>query len=248
MEQAEMVLNGIAWCLAAYLQMPLGQRIVGAAIVALAGLAWYYALEGKNPRKRARAMQASVAVLSMLSITIGATMGHPMPEMELLFVWLPIAGWLAAGIVWLLNKQIYFAAFKPIAFPSELQAKMEKISSYYGMAAPCVAVFDSAKIEVFSSAGRQTTILVSIGAIEALSKKELETVLLHEAAHLKHQDSLYKLVCTAGLFTVFAPLAALLKKWSSWETEIAVAAAIPKSRLKHHRAAERKYLRFKEEL
>ena len=219
------LLEGIAWCLSEYVSMPLGQRIVGVAALSIAALAVYY-LHSDDARSRAKALQAVVTVLSGASISMGLTMGHQMPEMEFLLVWMPLAGWASVTLVYLFNKAIYLKAFKPVAFPPELSRKALALGAEVGLAKPAtVCVFDSGKIEAFSVAGRENLVFVSLGAMEALSQGELDAVLFHELVHLKHEDSLYKLACTAGLFSVFAPFSLMLRRLAAAQQEMAANAS-----------------------
>ncbi len=244
LENAATVLEGIAWCLAEYVKMPVGQRIVGTGLLLVFSLLAYNFVS-KDARTRARVLQAIVAVLSATSMAISLTMGHSMPEMEFLFLWLPLAGWLSVAALYLLNKQIQFAAFKPIAFPNKLRDKTLSLALELGVVGPIeVGVFDSGKIEVLSSAGSTKTILVSLGALEALSHKELEAVLFHELVHLKHDDSLYKMVCTAGLFTVFAPLALAAKRISAAHQETYASSIARAAYPRHFNSASRTFERF----
>lgn len=242
LEQGASVLEGIVWCLAEYVQLPLGQRIVGGGAAALLLIAVLY-LKSSSSAFKARLLQTAVAVLSATSMSISLTMGHSMPEMEFLFLWLPLAGWLSAVAVWLFNKQIIFSAYKPFAFPAELNEKVCLMASRLGLSEPVEAgVFDSGKIEVLSSAGRRHAILVSVGALEAFSQKQLEAVLFHELAHLKNEDSVWKTVCTAGLFSVFAPFAAALRKLAVLHQEECANALALAAYKRHYRSAQKAFL------
>ena len=211
-ENTAMVVEGIAWCLSEYVQMPLGQRIVGASVAAILLMSAFY-FSTSSSSSKARALQCMIAVLSACSMAISLTMGHHMPEMEFLFFWMPLAGWLAVAAAYAFNKAIYFAAYKPVAFPQKLQQKARLLARKMGIGSNVqVAVFDSGKLEILSSSGRSNVILVSMGALEALSRKQLEAVLFHEMVHLQKQDSLWKCVLTAGLLSVFAPAALALKQ------------------------------------
>jgi len=69
---------------------------------------------------------------------------------------------------------------------------VKKYSRKMGVKPPQLYLVDKARPVAFSFRSLRSSIFVSIGAMEILSKKEKEAVLLHEMAHIKERSSLMK--------------------------------------------------------
>ncbi len=82
---------------------------------------------------------------------------------------------------------------------------VNKESKKIGIKSPKVFLIDDAKPDAFSYSTMGASILISVGMIELLSKKELEAVLLHELYHINNRSSLYKF--STLILRIFSPLA-----------------------------------------
>ncbi|MBI4168260.1 MAG: M48 family metalloprotease [Candidatus Aenigmarchaeota archaeon] len=74
---------------------------------------------------------------------------------------------------------------------------------------PKIYVVDKAKPVAFSFKSFRSAIFVSIGMMDILSKKELQSVILHEMAHLKQKSSMLKV--SSSLLRMFSPLSLLAR-------------------------------------
>jgi Zn-dependent protease with chaperone function len=79
---------------------------------------------------------------------------------------------------------------------------VSKVSNDLSIIRPNVYIVDDAKPFAFSYI--KSSIFISLGLIELLSKKELESVILHEIYHVKNSSSLFKF---STFFIRLSPLA-----------------------------------------
>lgn len=83
---------------------------------------------------------------------------------------------------------------------------LQAASVRLGIKTPRLYVVDSSKPVAFSSRGIFPAVFISVRMAEMLSKRELEAVLLHEAAHIREGSSLFKF---SALLSRISPLSAL---------------------------------------
>lgn len=102
------------------------------------------------------------------------------------------------------------------------QLKLEKTPSVYSI--------DSGKPSAFTLGFFNPRIFVSVGMQEVLSKKELESVLLHELAHVKNASTWFKF--SSSVLRVFSPFTALRGFGFSVDAEEKSADAYARSRQK----------------
>ncbi|MBI2672885.1 M48 family metalloprotease [Candidatus Woesearchaeota archaeon] len=81
---------------------------------------------------------------------------------------------------------------------------VNKEAKKLGIKTPKVFLIDDAKPDAFSYSTISSSIFISVGMIELLSKKELEAVLLHEFYHVHNRSSLYKF--STLILRIFSPL------------------------------------------
>ncbi len=74
--------------------------------------------------------------------------------------------------------------------------------------APEVYAIDKAKPVAFSFRSFRSAIFLSVGLLDILKKKEVEAILLHELAHLKHRSSALKF---SNFLLRFSPLSLLAR-------------------------------------
>jgi len=79
---------------------------------------------------------------------------------------------------------------------------VKKLLRKYGFTKDIYTI-DDAKPIAFSFRGFKSAIFISIGMQEILNKKELESVILHEIAHLRQHSSMLKL--SGLIFRLFSP-------------------------------------------
>ncbi len=83
---------------------------------------------------------------------------------------------------------------------------LQRQAKALGVRKPRLFVLDDAKPAAFSFSALSPTIIVSVGMLDLLGKKEAEAVILHELAHIKEGSPAFKF--SAALLKMFSPLAA----------------------------------------
>ncbi|MCK4968850.1 MAG: M48 family metalloprotease [Candidatus Aenigmarchaeota archaeon] len=89
------------------------------------------------------------------------------------------------------------------------------ISRKLKITTPNLYALDSSKPKAFSTTGKNPSIFISLNFLEALNKKEIQAVMLHELAHIKRGTSGFKvstLLMRLSPFSFFNSVKILLKK------------------------------------
>jgi Zn-dependent protease with chaperone function len=74
---------------------------------------------------------------------------------------------------------------------------------------PRIYAIDKAKPVAFSFKSLRSAIFISVGMMDILSKKELQSVLLHELSHIKQKSSVLKI--SSSILNIFSPLSLLAR-------------------------------------
>lgn len=117
---------------------------------------------------------------------------------------LPLTGLLTLGVAYVYGDRLAALAYgaKPLNNPF-LTALVRRLSASSGVPLPHLYYFDSGEVRVVSTAGRSNAIFLSMGALESLSQQELQVVMTHELAHVRHRDPLKKLAIRLTLAPSF---------------------------------------------
>ncbi len=107
--------------------------------------------------------------------------------------------------------------------PAWLQREVEKLSSLAGIRAPEVMLIDSGVPNAYASISLlNKRVMITVGLLETLNRRELRAVLAHEISHLSHRDPLKRLVGRYFRIVMLAnPLTHLLEPWLSRSEEYA---------------------------
>jgi len=81
-----------------------------------------------------------------------------------------------------------------------------KYSKMLRIKPPKIYLLDKAKPVAFSFKSFKSAIFLSVGLLDLLSKKEIESIILHELAHVKNRSSVLKV---SNLVFRFSPLSAI---------------------------------------
>ncbi len=110
---------------------------------------------------------------------------------------------------------------------------------------PSIYILDSAKPVAFSFTHIKKTIFISLGMYELLSKKELESVILHELAHIKRNSASLKL--SEFALKILSPLGKFASFGRAIDTEEMTAdnyAISVQGTARHLKSAQRKLEEF----
>ncbi len=204
-------------CLVAFLSDPakLGIALLS---LALAGVA-LYALRRKNSfsaKRRAALIYAHLVALIFPAFFFVFTMACQNGILEchgaMIILYgiayaLPITLAIAFLIATVLFPLLYIFSSKSRRIWKGPEYRMlRRASEKLGIKTPRLYVVDSGTPTAFSFRGLFPSVFVSVRMFELLSKKELDAVLLHEAAHIREGSSLFKF---STLLSRLSPVAAL---------------------------------------
>lgn len=108
---------------------------------------------------------------------------------------------------------------------------------------PNVYLVDKAKPVAFSFRSVKSSIFLSVGAMDVLTKKELQAVLLHELAHIKHRSSQIKFSSFMMRFSPFSLLAGFHDSGTEERLADGFAAGVQKTD-RHLKNAKKKFEAF----
>ena len=105
-------------------------------------------------------------------------------------------------------------AFYTLSSRREMKSKIlrdfvKKHSKIMGIKAPKLYLLDKAKPVAFSFRSLKSSIFLSVGLFDIMTKKEREAVLLHELAHIKRGSSMMKF--SASLMKIFSPFSLIAR-------------------------------------
>lgn len=204
-------------CLVTFLSDPakLGIALLS---LALAGIA-FYALKRKNSfsaKRRAAFIYAHLVALIFPAFFFVFTMACQNGILEchgsMVILYgiayaLPITLIIAFLIATVLFPLLYIFSSKSRRIREGTEYGMlRRASEKLGIKTPGLYVVDSSVPTAFSFKGLFPSVFVSVRMFELLSKKELEAVLLHEAAHIREGSSIFKV---STLLSRLLPTAAL---------------------------------------
>lgn len=102
---------------------------------------------------------------------------------------------------------LYFLSFrKSVQISGWLSMFTAHQSRHLGIRTPRIYAVASQRPFAFSFRSFRSAIILSVGMMDILAKKELEAVLLHELAHIKSRASMFKLSASLMRFSPFGVL------------------------------------------
>ncbi|MBI4154196.1 M48 family metalloprotease [Candidatus Woesearchaeota archaeon] len=92
---------------------------------------------------------------------------------------------------------------------SHVRNFVRRHSTTMNIKTPKLYVIDKAKPMAFSFRSLRSAIFLSAGIFDVLTKKEIEAILLHEIAHIKHHSSVIKV--STAIARIFSPLTLIVR-------------------------------------
>lgn len=163
---------------------------------------------------------------------------------SLLLLSLPTAIGISAVAGFIVLPAFYITANKKRITERSLIKFVETYSKKTGIKAPSLHVINRAKPIAFSFRSFRSSVFISIGALDILTRKELEAVMLHELAHLRQRSSAMKF--SSAITKFFSPLSLLVHFHDNNEEEHMADAFAAKEQgtAQYLLSAKRKFKRF----
>lgn len=117
-----------------------------------------------------------------------------------------IVGSIAAPFIFLWARSRASIGIEGTGYESFIESESARL----GIKKPAAYVLDTGTPVAFSFAGLKPAIFVSVGLFDVLTRKELESVLLHELMHVKSGSSPFRSTFMARLFSPVALFASHL--------------------------------------
>jgi Zn-dependent protease with chaperone function len=117
---------------------------------------------------------------------------------------------------------------------------LQKASERLGIRMPRLYAVDSGKPVAFSTRGLFPAVFVSVGMAEVLTKRELEAVLMHEAAHIREGSSLFKFSALLSRVSPFSALKSFDGELNEEEARIDAAVAKAQGTKRYLASSKRK--------
>lgn len=180
----------------------------------------------ENIRNKILFLYAHIAFLFLPFITSVFLLNCTMPVLRCStkIVILGTSGGLLTAMVlgFLILPYIYGWANKSTAFKSpHIRNFLKEYCKKLSIKEPRVYTIDDAKPMAYSISNIKPAIFLSVGLCELLTKKELESVILHELYHIKNNASLFKF--SMNLLGVLSPLSTFITSNKSLAKEEAKA-------------------------